>query len=126
MSERPEKTAVNESAVDKEITGVSSDSNPAFLNARQYNYSQNRTSCLVKNAFFGQDSTSVMASSKRWGYIGLTARFQNASDMKNTLHVLNTNVENRNQVRDVVSELSFPDTHFDRQPHIHHKRDRNS
>ena len=67
-----------------------------------------------------------MASSERGGYIGLTAPFQNASDMKNTLHVLNTNVETRNKVRDVVSDLSFPETHFDRQTHIHHKRDGNS
>ena len=75
------------------------------------------------NASSGRDSTSVMASLEReaWGKIGITAPFENLSERNNTVHVLNTNDETLNKVPDEVSELSVPDTYFDRQPHTHHK-----
>ena len=61
-----------------------------------------------------------MASSERGEYIGITALFENVSQRNNALHVLNTNDETRNKIPDQLSELSIPDTHFDRQPHTHH------
>ena len=51
---------------------------------------------------------------------GLVPLFETVSEMIHTLHVLNTNDEIRNKIPDDVSELSVPDTYFDRQPHTHH------
>ena len=76
-----------------------------------------------RNASSGRDETSVMASSERGKNIEITAPFENVSEVNNILHVLNTNYENRNKIPDEVSELSLPDTHFDRQPHTHHSYD---
>ena len=73
------------------------------------------------NAFSGGDATSGMASSERGENFGITAPFENVSERNKTLHVLNTNDETRNKTLDKVSELSVPDTHFYRQPQIHHK-----
>ena len=60
-----------------------------------------------------------MVSSVRGEHIGITAPFENVSKRNNTLHVLNTNDETRNKIPDELSELSVPDTHFDRQPHTY-------
>ena len=43
------------------------------------------------------------------------------SGNNNTLGVSNVNDEIRHNLTDEVSELSAPDTHFDRQAHTHHK-----
>ena len=65
------------------------------------------------NASSGRDATSVMASSERGEQIGITAPFENVSEMNNALHVFNTNAETRKVIPDEVSELSVLDTHFD-------------
>ena len=72
------------------------------------------------NASSGRDATSVTANSERGEYSGITSPFENVSERNNTLHVLNTNDENRNKIPDEVSEFSVPDRHFDRQPHTRH------
>ena len=72
------------------------------------------------NASSGRDAISVTSNSERGEHIGITASFENVSERINTLHVLNMNDETRNKILDEVSELSVPDTHFDRQPHTHH------
>ena len=75
-----------------------------------------------KNASSGRDATSVTASSERGERVGITASFENVSERNSTLHVLNTIDETRNNIPDEVSELSVRGTHFDRQPHTHHRR----
>ena len=72
------------------------------------------------NASSGRDATSVTENSERGDYSGIAAPFENVSEKNNTIHVLNTNDETRNKVPDVLSELSAPTTHFDRQPRSHH------
>ena len=72
------------------------------------------------NASSGRDATSVMAYSERGEHIGISAPFENVSERNNTLHVFNTNDETRINIPDEVSELSVPETHFDRQPRTHH------
>ena len=72
------------------------------------------------NASSGWDATSVMASSERRNYKGLTAPLESVSERNKTLHVLNMNGETRNKIPDEVSEFSFPETRFDSQPHTHH------
>ena len=72
-------------------------------------------------AFSGRDATSVTANSERGEHIGFTFPFENLSERNNTLHVLNVNDETRNKNSDEVIELSVPGTHFDRQPHTHHR-----
>ena len=54
-----------------------------------------------------------------WERIAITEPFENVSQRSNTLHVLNTNDETRNNIPDEVSELWVPGTHFDRQQHTH-------
>ena len=71
-------------------------------------------------ASFGRDATGVSANSERREHIGINASFENASGNNNTLGVSNTNDETRHDIPDEVSELSVPETHFNRQPHIHH------
>ena len=66
----------------------------------------------LKNESSGRDATSVIASSERGENIEITAFFENVSETKNTLHVLYTNDDTRNEIPDEV-----PDTHFDRKPH---------
>ena len=75
---------------------------------------------MSKNASSGRDATSVVASSEREEHIGIIATFENVSERHNTVHVLNENDETRNRNQDEVSQLSVPDTHFDRQPQTHH------
>ena len=73
------------------------------------------------NASSGRNATSVTLNSERGERIRVTSSFENVSQKNNTLHVLNTNDENRNNIPDEISELSVPGTLFDRQPHTHHK-----
>ena len=72
------------------------------------------------NASSGRDVTSVSANSERRGHVGIIVFFENASGNNHTLGVSNVNDETRHNIPDEVSELSVPETHFDRQPHTHH------
>ena len=67
-----------------------------------------------------RDATSVSANSERRERVGINASFENASENNDTLDVSNVNDETRHNIRDEVSELSVPETHFDRQAHTHH------
>ena len=73
------------------------------------------------NASSGRDATSVTANSERGEHVGIAAHFENASGDNNVLHVSNMNDETRNNNPDEVSELSVPETRFDRQTHTHHR-----
>ena len=64
--------------------------------------------------------TSVTANLERGERIGINAPFENASEDKNTLHVSIVNDETRHDILDEVSELSVPETRFDRQALTHH------
>ena len=68
----------------------------------------------------GRDVTSVNANSERGERVGINASFENASGNNNLLHVSNVNDETRHKIPDEVSELSVPETHFDRLAHTHH------
>ena len=72
------------------------------------------------NSSSGRDVTSVTASSERAEPLGINACFENASGNNNTLHVSNVNDETRHNIPDELSELSIPETYFDRQAHTHH------
>ena len=72
------------------------------------------------NASSGRDATNVSANSERREHVGINAFFENASGNNNTLGVSNVNEVTRHNNPDEVSELSVPETHFDRQPHTHH------
>ena len=72
------------------------------------------------NASSGRDATSVTANSERGEHMGITASFEKASENNNVLHISNVNDETRNNIPDELSELSVPETRFDRQPHTHH------
>ena len=67
-------------------------------------------------AFSGRDVTIVAANSERGEQVGVNASFENASGNNNIV-----NDETRHNIPDDVSELSVPETHFDRQTHTHHK-----
>ena len=69
------------------------------------------------NASSGRDATSVTANSE---HVRINASFENASGNNNVLHVSNVNDETRHNISDEVSELSVPETRFDRQTHTHH------
>ena len=71
------------------------------------------------NASSGRDATSVSASSEGREHVGINASFENASGNDNTLGVSNVNDETRHDIPDEVSELSVPETRFNRQPHTH-------
>ena len=73
------------------------------------------------NASSGRDVTSESANSERKERVGLNASFENASRNNDTLDVSNVTDETRHNIPDEVSELSAPETHFDRQAHTHHK-----
>ena len=73
------------------------------------------------NASSGRDVTSVSANSERREHVGIDPPFENASENNNTLGVINMKDETRHNIPDEISELSVPRTHFDRQPHTHHK-----
>ena len=72
------------------------------------------------NASSGRDATSVSANSERMENVGINTSFQKASGNNNTLGVSNGNDETRHNIPDEVSELSVPETHFDRQAGTHH------
>ena len=74
------------------------------------------------NASSGRDATSVSASSERREHVGVNASFENASGNDNTLGVSDVNDETRHDISDEVSELSVPQTRFNRQPHTHHSK----
>ena len=76
------------------------------------------------NASSGRDVTSVSANSERSEHVGINASFENACGNNNKLGVSNVNDETRHNIPDEVSELSVPETHFDRQPHTHHSTPR--
>ena len=69
------------------------------------------------NASSGRDATSVSANSERRERVGIDASFENASKNNDTLDVSNVKDETRQNNPDEVSELSVPETHFDRQPY---------
>ena len=73
------------------------------------------------NASSGRDVTSVSANSERKEHVRISASFENGSRNNNTLGVSNLNEETRHNIPDKVSEFSVPETHFHRQPHIHHR-----
>ena len=73
------------------------------------------------NASSGRDATNVSATSERRVRVGINSSFENASKNHDTLDVSNVNDETRDNNPDEVSELSVPETHFDRQLHTHHK-----
>ena len=72
------------------------------------------------NASSGRDVTSVTVNSERGEHVGINAYFENASGNNNTLGVSSRNDETRLNIPDEVSELSVPETHFDRQAHTNH------
>ena len=72
------------------------------------------------NASSGRDATSVSANSERRERVGINSSFENASKNNDTLDVSNVNDETRHNNPDEVSELSVPETHFNRQAHTHH------
>ena len=72
------------------------------------------------NASSGRDATSVSANSERRERVGINASSENASKNNDTLDATNVNDETRHNNPDEVSELSVPETHFDRQAHTHH------
>ena len=74
------------------------------------------------NASSGRDVTRMSVNSERREQVGINAPFENASESNNTLDVSNVNDETRHNIPDEVSELSVPETHFDRQPHTHHSK----
>ena len=73
-----------------------------------------------KNASYGRDAASVSANSERREHVGIITSFGNASENDNTLGVSNVNDETRHNIPEEVSELSVPETPFDRQAHTHH------
>ena len=72
------------------------------------------------NASSGRDATSVSANLERRERVGINASFKNASKNNDTLDVSNVNDETRQNNPDAISELSVPETHFERQVHTHH------
>ena len=66
---------------------------------------------------------SVAANPERGEQVRINASYENASGNNNILHVSNVNDETRHKIPDEVSELSVPETHFDRQAHTHHSRE---
>ena len=67
----------------------------------------------------GRDATSVTANSESGEHVRINASLENPSGNNNTLSVSNVNDETRHNIPDEVSELSVPETHFDRQAHTH-------
>ena len=72
------------------------------------------------NASSGRDVASVSVNSERREQVGISAPFESASGSNDTLGISKVNDETRNNFADEVSELSVPETHFDRQSHTHH------
>ena len=72
------------------------------------------------NASSGRDVASASGNSEGREYEGINASFENASENNRTLGTTHINDETRCNSHDGVSELSFPETQFDRQSHTHH------
>ena len=72
------------------------------------------------NASSGREATSVSENSERREHAGVSTSFGNASGYNDTLGVSNVNDATRHNIPDKVSELSVPETNFDRQAHTHH------
>ena len=72
------------------------------------------------SASSGRDVTSVYVNSERREHAGINASFENASGNNDTQVISKVNDETRHSITEEVSELSVPETHFDRQPHTHH------
>ena len=68
----------------------------------------------------GRDVTSESANSERRDYIGYNTSFKNASGNNNIPHVSNVIGETQHNIPVELSELSAPETRFDRQTHTHH------
>ena len=73
------------------------------------------------NASSGRDATNVAANSEGREHVGINAFFESASENNNIQQVIDGNDETRHNIPDEVSELSVPETHFDRQAHTHHR-----
>ena len=73
------------------------------------------------DASSGRNVTSVTANSERGEHVGIIALSENASGNNNILHVSNVNDEIRHNIPDEVTELSVPETNFDRQTHTHYR-----
>ena len=71
------------------------------------------------NASSGRDLTSVSANSELREHVVINFTFENVSENNNMLRVSNVNAETRQNIPDEVSELSVPETRFDRQSHTH-------
>ena len=72
------------------------------------------------SASSGRDVTSVSVNSERREHTGINASFENASGNNDTQVISKVNDETRHSITEEVSELSVPETHFDRQPQTHH------
>ena len=72
------------------------------------------------SASSGRDVTGVSVNSERREHTGVNASFENASGNNDTQVISKVNDETRHSITEEVSELSVPETHFDRQPHTHH------
>ena len=72
------------------------------------------------NSSSGRDMTSVAANSERGEHVGVNASFENASGNDKTLRASILSDETRNNILHEVSDLSVPETRFDRQTHTHH------
>ena len=72
------------------------------------------------NASSGRDVTSVSVKSERREQAGINASFENASGNNDTQVISKVNDETRHSITEELSELSVPETHFDRQPPTHH------
>ena len=72
------------------------------------------------NASSGRDATSVAANSECREHVGIDASFGNASGNNDIRQVSNGNDETRNNILDEVSEMSVPETRFDRHLQTHH------
>ena len=73
-----------------------------------------------KNASSGRDANSASAGSERREHVGINASFQlGALECIGALGVSNVNDETRHDNPDDVSDLSVPETRFNRQPQTH-------
>ena len=68
----------------------------------------------------GRDTSSASANSERGERLGINTSSENASGNNNTPDASNANDETWHNIPDNVSELSVPETHFNRKPHSHH------
>ena len=67
-----------------------------------------------------RDRTSATVNSEREEHVRITAPFENSSGYNHVLHVSNVNDETQDNFLNELSELSVPETRFDRQKNTHH------